>query len=587
MKKIVTVLIFVSSLASFAQGPVIKGTYLPVRGTSIKEVWDTHNFITPPDSGINMTWDYSTEFASLTDTFQIKTFHPDSTSMRFHQYFPTATHASFLRSPINNLSDSLYSYYIIDTGGLHMLGGFNIRAQTPNNVGYDTTAIINPSELMIPSSAGYGMVRYDTSKYVTYGKYTSPPFTNLPIIIKGKKYKKMIGYSYGTLKMPNGSIYNNVLLARQNVTTDDSVFVPGNPTAITRQLSSFIDFSFLRNNTFGSSYLMYLNANSTNTTVNYGWYTLPVDFGTISGIVYDSINEHNPVHNGEALLYRENSNFARNDILDRDSLDINGHYHFDSIPFGEYRIAIRTDSAHYPRALTTYHGDSTNWISAPTIHTNSALTSVSPIHLQYDTMPNGTGSVQGIVNYDGHIRAIDPIPGVDIIVKKNPGGSIEVKTDTSQNNKGVFNFRHLINGNYTMFVDIPGLHMAGSCNFNISNGTSITAFNCIVGTDSIHPTYGTTLNVNALSKNDNLMSVYPNPYSSSTTVKINVPEKSDVLLEVYNLLGEKIQTIEKAEKGPGVYSYNLNSKNIKYATGTYILKLNVGDKTSVQKIIQQ
>jgi hypothetical protein len=362
------------------------------------------------------------------------------------------------------------------------------------------------------------------------------------------------------------------------------MFNNGNYSFYTVQNSHYFEYSFLRNNTFGSSILMFLTSDATNTYIQYGWYTLPVDFGSISGLVLDSLNGGQTQH-GEALLYRENSNFAKNDILDRSTLDNNGHYQFDSIPYGEYRIAIRSDSSIYHNAYTTYYGDSTNWISAPTIHTNSALTSVSTIHLQYHPVPSGTGIVHGNIGYNAHIRTNDPIPGVDIIVQKNPGGTVmEVKTDSSSGN---YTLNALTNGSYTMFVDIPGCYMANGCNFSISNGTVINGFDCICGTDTIHPAYSPTTNINELYRNDNLMSVYPNPYSSSTTIEVNVPEKSDVLLELYNLLGEKIQTIEKAEKATGVYSYNLNSKNIKYATGTYILKLKVGDKTSVQKIIRQ
>ena len=53
-------------------------------------------------------------FIYPTDTFKIETFHPDSVvnGHCFSQYFPNATHASFLRTPLNNLSDSIYLYYI-------------------------------------------------------------------------------------------------------------------------------------------------------------------------------------------------------------------------------------------------------------------------------------------------------------------------------------------------------------------------------------------------------------------------------------------------------------------------------------------
>lgn len=580
MKKIATILFLSSSLVSFSQAPVIEATYLPVRGTAIKEIWDiTPNTLTVPDTGINKIWNYYGEFLGGIDTFKIQTFHPDTlvNGLSYSQYFPNATHASYLRSPLNNLTDSLYSYYIIDAEGLHMLGGFNIRAQSANNVGYDTTAIMSPSELLTPSIITYGMVKYDTSKYITYGKYS-----NIPIKIKGTKYKEMRGVGYGTLTMPNNAVFNNVLLAKQIINTVDSVFSLGSGTFMTVFPSSFVDYSFLRNNTFGSSYLMYLNVNINNTSTNYGWYALPVDFGSISGTVHDSINGA-PTTNGEALLYRENSNFAKNDILDKSILDGSGNYQFDSIPYGEYRVAIRPDSTNYPTAFTTYFGDTTNWLDATPIITTANSTG-NDINLQYHPVSTGSGIVSGSINLDSDIRTSNPIPGVDIIVKKNPGGIAvqEVKTGIS----GDFQLNSLNNGNYELFVDIPGLHMSGTYNIIVISGTVLNDLDFTVGTDSIHPNTE-FVGIKELYKNDNLLGAYPNPYTSNTVIKINVSEKCDVLLEVYNLLGEKIKTLDNSQKTTGSYTYNFNAKNLNLPAGIYVVKLSAGNKTSVLKIIEQ
>lgn len=587
MKKIATILFLSSSLMSFAQAPIIEATYLPVRGTSIKEVWDkVPNTITVPDTGINKIWNYSNEFINGVDTFTIKTFHPDTlvNGLSFGQYFPTATHASYLRSPLNNLTDSLYSYYIIDADGLHMLGGFNIRAQTSNQVGYDTTAIITPSELMTPALVTYGMERNDTSRYVTYGKYN-----NIPIKIRGTKTKVMKGVGYGTLTMPNGAIFNNVLLARQIIHTVDSVFAAGSNTFMTVLVSDYIDYSFLRNNTFGSSYLMYLNANSGNTLINYGWYTLPVDFGSISGTVYESAGSTTPTTNGEALLYRENSNFAKNDILDRSILDGSGNYLFDSIPYGEYRVAIRADSASHPNVFTTYYGDTSNWLDATPIITTTN-SSGNDIYLQYHPAPDPNGGeIQGHIGLDLSIRIGEPIPGIDIVVKKNPGGIAVQEVTTDAN--GDFSLQELPPlvapfTNYNLFVDIPGLHMSGTYDIIVISGTVVNSLDFTVGTDSIHPN-SEFVGIKEHYKNDNLLGAYPNPYSSNTVIKVNLSEKSDVLLEVYNLLGEKIKTIDNTQKPSGIHYYNFNAKSLNFPAGVYIVKLSAGNKTSVLKIIEQ
>ena len=601
MKKTFTLLFTSFSFYCFSQqqGPVIEATYLPVRGTAISEIWDiTYNTLTVPAGGQDMVWDYSGQFLNPTDTFKIETFHPNTTP--YFQYFPTATHASFLRTPLNNLSDSLYLYYIIDTAGLHNLGGFNIKTATNNTVGYDTTSIINPSEFQIPDEVAYGMLKYDTSEYVTYGT-----FSNLPIKIKGTKYKEMKAYGYGKLKMPNGSSFNDVLLARENIKTVDSVLLPGSTSFVIAQVKKYIQYSFLRNNTFGSSYLMYLYVDSTNTIVDNGWYSLPADFGSISGTVYDSLNENNVVTSGEAYLYRENSNFSKDDILDKTQLTTSGTYQFDSIPYGQYRVSIRPNLTLYPHALTTYWGDSLNGNSAPVINTADSVlggtytpdstSTGNNIHLQYHTDSVGIGQISGSLDLDYGLGIIgspdlgigirDVIPGVDVIVRKKPGGTAmrQVKTDFSGN----FSLSNLSDGNYDLFVDIPGLLMAGTYDFTIAGGTLVSCLDFSSGKDSIHPTCQMVGVYEQYKKSTDLMDIYPNPYSSSTTIKMNITEKGDVLLEVYNVLGEKIHTLDKSQKQAGTYSYNFSAKSLNHSSGMYFVRLTVGNKTSVLKIIEQ
>lgn len=579
------------SISGFAQvGPTVEGTYLPVRGTAVKNIWDISYppYLSIPSPGQNIVWDYSNEFLYPTDTFKIETFHPDSVvnGRCFSQYFPTATHASFLRTPLNNLSDSIYLYYVIDADGLHNLGGFNIKKASngPILIGYDTTSIITPRELLVPSTVTYGMpVRYDTTRFVTYGK-----LYGVPVRIKGGKFKEMIPYGYGTLKMPNGGSFNNVILARQNIKMIDTVFQISSNAVVTILRDSFAEYSFIRNNTFGSSYLMYLYANWGNNVVNNGWYSLPVDFGSISGTVYDSLGGIVP--HGKALLYRENSNFAKNDILDSCSLSTFGTYLFDSIPYGEYRIAIRADSSYeeYKNAFTTYFGDTTDWLAATPIHT-TANSINNNITLRYHPgEPIDGAGIHGHINLDLGIKTNNPIPGVDIVVKKNPGGIPvqEVKTDSSGN----FTLNRLEDGNYKLFVDIPGLHMAGTYNIIVISGTipyvNANELDFTVGTDSIHPN-SQFVGIKELYMNDNLLGAYPNPYSSNTLIKINLTEKCDVVLEVYNLLGEKIKTLENGSKIHGSYFYNFSAKNLNFPAGIYIVKLNAGGKTSVLKIIEQ
>lgn len=586
MKKILTLLTFVSSsLLSFAQGPVIEGTYLPVRGTAVKEVWDiSSGTIEVPAPGENMYWDYSDDFDTPTQEYLIATFVPDTTP--YFANFSEATHGSFLTAPLGQI-DSLYSYYIVDTGGLYMIGGRSVKA-VPASGDYfmnDTTATYIKRELYVPANVSYQRVINDTSIVITYARTSG-----VNVKIKSTKYKHMTAIGYGTIKMPDGRIYNDALLTKVDVTRIDSAFlasngmfltVPGNP-----EISNFTEYSFLRNNTFGSSALMYLESTQGSSTINYGWYTVPVDFGNISGTVYDSDAETNVVKYGEVYLYREHSNFSKDDILARTNLDTLGNFKFDSIPYGEYRIAVRPDLDSFPNAFTTYYGDTTNWLDAPTVITfNDCISDGHKIHLQFHEEPQGPGEISGNLNMDWDVRTNNPIPGVDIIVEKNPGGGAFRETKTDAN--GNYSIGNLSIGQYRIFVDIPGLYMNGTHEFEIVDASEITCLNFTSGTDSIHPAcLPLSIHENSVAQS-HLMQAYPNPYSTSTTIKVDITEKSNVTLEVYNVLGEKITTLDKGMKQAGQYSYTFNAKSLNHATGLYFVKLLVNNKIDVLRIIEQ
>ena len=132
MKNFFTYVFIIVATSFFAQTPpVIEGTYMPVRNTKIKQVWDvTPGSMSVPSIGINQVWDYrfsNNQFLNIVDTFDFGFFDPSATP--YAQYFPNATHATFVRTPFNNISDSLYYYWEINQVGLYNLGVFNVRNQ--------------------------------------------------------------------------------------------------------------------------------------------------------------------------------------------------------------------------------------------------------------------------------------------------------------------------------------------------------------------------------------------------------------------------------------------------------------------------
>ncbi|MFQ5628477.1 MAG: phytase [bacterium] len=58
-----------------------------------------------------------------------------------------------------------------------------------------------------------------------------------------------------------------------------------------------------------------------------------------------------------------------------------------------------------------------------------------------------------------------------------------------------------------------------------------------------------------------LFDAYPNPFNPSTVISYQLSAVSKVELDIYNLLGQKIRTLVKAEQNPGKYSVNWDGRD--------------------------
>ena len=76
---------------------------------------------------------------------------------------------------------------------------------------------------------------------------------------------------------------------------------------------------------------------------------------------------------------------------------------------------------------------------------------------------------------------------------------------------------------------------------------------------------------------------YPNPFNPSTVIEFAVPQESKVLLEVFNILGEKLATLVNEVKTPGYYNVDFNAGLL--SSGFYIYRIQAEDFVEVKKMI--
>jgi hypothetical protein len=76
---------------------------------------------------------------------------------------------------------------------------------------------------------------------------------------------------------------------------------------------------------------------------------------------------------------------------------------------------------------------------------------------------------------------------------------------------------------------------------------------------------------------------YPNPFNPSTTINFSLPERTKVVLSVYNELGEKVAILFNGEREAGTHNVAWNAS--KFASGVYFYELKSEKFSSVKKLI--
>ncbi len=75
---------------------------------------------------------------------------------------------------------------------------------------------------------------------------------------------------------------------------------------------------------------------------------------------------------------------------------------------------------------------------------------------------------------------------------------------------------------------------------------------------------------------------YPNPFNPSTSITFALPEASSVELSVYNMLGEKLATLEDGNLPSGEFSYTFDASTL--SSGIYIYRLKTNGNVLTRKM---
>jgi hypothetical protein len=76
---------------------------------------------------------------------------------------------------------------------------------------------------------------------------------------------------------------------------------------------------------------------------------------------------------------------------------------------------------------------------------------------------------------------------------------------------------------------------------------------------------------------------YPNPFNPTTAIQYDLPRSSNVTLEVFDILGRKVERLVDANQQAGRYRVTWNAKDV--LSGIYFYKIQAGEFSETKKML--
>ena len=82
---------------------------------------------------------------------------------------------------------------------------------------------------------------------------------------------------------------------------------------------------------------------------------------------------------------------------------------------------------------------------------------------------------------------------------------------------------------------------------------------------------------------------YPNPFNPSTTISYSLQQRSEVVLTIYNLLGQEVKTLVNDVQTPGnkwITWDGRDNQGDMVGAGVYIFSISTGTRIEARKMVR-
>jgi len=280
--------------------------------------------------------------------------------------------------------------------------------------------------------------------------------------------------------------------------------------------------------------------------------------------------------------------------------DPNGDYQFLNLPLVDYIVlAEQTGTVPAPEFMPTYyHVTDTvfDWEEAQ-ITSVDCGTMISNTDIDMIEIPHlaGTCTFEGYVYLVtiGKTQTEDPIPLIDVIVKKTPPGNAIAWTQTGDGTQaptlelGQFRFENMpasLDSTYSFVINIPGLGMQDNYDIEVAFDDSLYGnLNFYVdttpGTGGIF-TYN-PLGVEAIKRTPREMLAYPNPFTDNCELRFTNIENTGFAFTLFDVTGKQIMR-DQQEQGN---TYTIHTQTLDQ--GIYIAEVRAGDEVFRARVMKK